>query len=147
MGRDLFYKFYAEIADQSLAYKDVDKVMIELSQKDIKLACVTNKPKKFTNKILKKHGMDQILSYVVSGDDVRKKKPDPMPIYFACQELKINTNETIMVGDSSNDIDAGYDAGTYVVTVPYGYHYGESIDSSKVDLAVDDLTQLLNVIN
>jgi len=52
-----------------------------------------------------------------------------------------------MVGDSCHDIDAGYNAGTFVVTVPYGYQSGQSIKSNKVDLAVNNLTDLLTVIN
>ena len=52
-----------------------------------------------------------------------------------------------MVGDSSNDIEAGYAAGTFVVTVPYGYHHGDSIDSPKVDLAIKNLSELTQVVN
>jgi len=52
-----------------------------------------------------------------------------------------------MVGDSFNDIEAGYNAGSYVVTVPYGYQSGQSIDCPKVDLAVKKLTDLVTAIN
>jgi phosphoglycolate phosphatase len=120
---------------------------MQLNQKGLKLACVTNKPKHFTHKILKEHKMDQLLDFIVSGDEVEKKKPDPMPIHLTCQTLQIKPIESIMVGDSCLDIDAGYNAGTFVVTVPYGYQSGQSIKSNKVDLAVNNLTELLAVIN
>ena len=45
------------------------------------------------------------------------------------------------------DINAGYAAGTFVVTVPYGYQYGESIISKKVDLAISNLLDLSPVVN
>ena len=147
LGMDLFYKFYDEIADQSKAYDGALDAVMQLNQKGLKLACVTNKPKHFTHKILKEHKMDQLLDFVVSGDEVEKKKPDPMPIHMTCHTLQIKPIESIMVGDSCHDIDAGYNAGTFVVTVPYGYQSGQSIKSNKVDLAVNNLTDLLTVIN
>jgi phosphoglycolate phosphatase len=61
--------------------------------------------------------------------------------------LKIDPKETIMVGDSCNDIEAGFSAGTFIVTVPYGYQYGQSITSNKVDLAIKNLNDLVEIIN
>ena len=52
-----------------------------------------------------------------------------------------------MVGDSCVDIDAGFAAGTYVVTVPYGYQYRESIVSDKVDYALSNFNELTQIIN
>tara|TARA_B110000003_G_C16510195_1_gene480891 strand:- start:557 stop:769 length:213 start_codon:yes stop_codon:yes gene_type:complete len=70
-----------------------------------------------------------------------------MPLQYGCDILKVKPNEVIMVGDSCNDINAGYAAGTYVVTVPYGYQYGESIISDKVDLAILNLLDLNPLVN
>ena len=70
LGMDLFYKFYYEIADQSKAYDGALDAVMQLNQKGLKLACVTNKPKHFTHKILKEYKMDQLLDFVVSGDEV-----------------------------------------------------------------------------
>jgi len=51
-----------------------------------------------------------------------------------------------MVGDSTNDIEAGVAAGSFVVTVPYGYNFGEEIDSEKVDLAIDKFHDLQSIL-
>ena len=76
-----------------------------------------------------------------------QKKPHPMPIKHSCDVLALKPKEAIMVGDSCNDIEAGFSAGTYVVTVPYGYQYGQSIKSDKVDLAIKNLNDLVPIIN
>ena len=52
-----------------------------------------------------------------------------------------------MVGDSCVDIEAGFAAGTFVVTVPYGYQYRESIESNKVDYALSNFDELTQIIN
>jgi phosphoglycolate phosphatase-like HAD superfamily hydrolase len=52
-----------------------------------------------------------------------------------------------MVGDSVVDIEAGFEAGTYIFTVPYGYQFGESIISDKVDYAMSNFSELTQIIN
>jgi phosphoglycolate phosphatase len=87
------------------------------------------------------------MDIIVSGDTTEKKKPDPLPIQYALNQLTIGAKEAIMVGDSCVDIEAGFAAGTYIVTVPYGYQYGESIISDKVDYAMSHFKELTQIIN
>ena len=146
-ARKLFDKYYILNAAQSLPYDGVKETLIKLKKKKLSLACVTNKPEIYTHAILKKSGLIAYLDLVVSGDTVSRKKPDPMPLHYSCDKLELEPKEAIMVGDSCNDIEAGFSAGTYVVTVPYGYQYGESIESDKVDLAIENLNDLVTIIN
>ena len=146
-ARKLFDKYYILNAAQSLPYDGVKETLIKLKKKKLSLACVTNKPEIYTHAILKKSGLIAYLDLVVSGDTVSRKKPDPMPLHYSCDKLELVPKEAIMVGDSCNDIEAGFSAGTYVVTVPYGYQYGQSIESYKVDLAIKNLNDLVTIIN
>jgi len=70
-----------------------------------------------------------------------------LPIQYALDQIKIRPKNTIMVGDSHVDIEAGFAAGTYVVTVPYGYQYRESIVSHKVNYALSSFNELTKIIN
>ena len=40
------------------------------------------------------------MDIIVSGDTTEKKKPDPMPILYALNQLNIEPKDAIMVGDS-----------------------------------------------
>ena len=146
-ARRLFDKHYILNAAQSLPYDGVEGALIKLKKKKLTLACITNKPEIFTQAILEGSGLISYLDLVVSGDTVSKKKPDAMPLQYSCEALELEPKEAIMVGDSCNDIEAGFSAGTYVVTVPYGYQYGQSIESDKVDLAIENLNDLVTIIN
>jgi phosphoglycolate phosphatase len=146
-ARRLFDIYYILNASQSLPYEGVEEVLQKLKNKKLSLACVTNKPKIFTHAILKESGLISYLDLVVSGDTVSRKKPDPMPLHYSCAKLELDPKQAIMVGDSCNDIEAGFSAGTYVVTVPYGYQYGQSIESDKVDLAINNINDLVPIIN
>jgi phosphoglycolate phosphatase len=146
-ARKLFDKYYISNAGQSLPYDGVEKALIKLKEKKLSLACVTNKPEIYTHVILEESGLISYLDLVVSGDTVSRKKPDPMPLHYSCDKLELDPKQAIMVGDSCNDIEAGFSAGTYVVTVPYGYQYGQSIESDKVDLAINNINDLVPIIN
>ena len=146
-ARKLFDKYYLLNTAQSLPYDGVEEALIELKNKKLSLACVTNKPKIFTHMILEKSRLISYFDLVVSGDTVSRKKPDAMPLQYSCDKLDLEPKQAIMVGDSCNDIDAGFSAGTFVITVPYGYQYGQSIESDKVDLAIKNLNDLIAIIN
>jgi phosphoglycolate phosphatase len=146
-GRRLFHQHYIINAGYSKPYDDARDTLKKLKEKNIYLGCVTNKPKIYTHEILSQSGILDVMDIVVSGDSLNKMKPDPLQIEHGCETLGLQPNQVIMVVDSINDIEAGYAAGTYVITVPYGYNHGQSIDSPKVDLAIKTLSDLTQVIN
>ena len=146
-ARKLFDKYYILNAAESLPFDGAEEALIKLKNKKLSLACVTNKPEIYTHAILEESGLISYLDLVVSGDTVSRKKPDPMPLQYSCDKLELEPKEAIMVGDSYNDIEAGFSAGTYVITVPYGYQYGQSIESDKVDVAIKNLNDLVQIIN
>ncbi|MDP3088038.1 MAG: phosphoglycolate phosphatase [Methylotenera sp.] len=140
----LFFKHYANNATDSKPFDGVIEGLQALRSKGFKLACVTNKPEKFTLPLLQKSGLAEFFEIVVSGDSLPKKKPDPMQLQYICEKLDVHTFEAMLVGDSETDIAAAHAAGCFIVTVPYGYNQGRPIDESKVDETIADLTELVS---
>jgi phosphoglycolate phosphatase len=140
----LFFAHYADNVTDSKPYDGVVEGLQALRDKGLKLACVTNKPEKFTLPLLQKSGLAEFFEMVVSGDSLPKKKPDPMQLQHICTKLDVHTFEAMLVGDSETDITAAHAAGCFIVTVPYGYNQGRSIDESTVDAMIEDLTELVS---
>lgn len=143
----LFAHHYSLISANSLMYEGVEKSIIDLKAKDFLLGCVTNKPAIYTEALMNHSRLSDFMDIIVSGDTTEKKKPDPLPILHALNQLNIEPKDAIMVGDSVVDIEAGFEAGTYIFTVPYGYQFGESIISDKVDYAMSNFSELTQIIN
>jgi phosphoglycolate phosphatase len=143
----LFAHHYSLISANSHMFEGVEKAITELKAKDFLLGCVTNKPTIYTEALMNHSRLSDFMDIIVSGDTTEKKKPDPLPILHALNQLNIEPKDTIMVGDSVADIEAGFAAGTYIFTVPYGYQYGESIISDKVDYAMLNFSELTQIIN
>lgn len=139
----LFFAHYAKNVIDSKPYDGVVEGLQALRDKGLKLACVTNKPEKFTLPLLQKSGLAEFFEIVVSGDSLPKKKPHPMQLQHICAKLDVHTFEAMLVGDSETDITAAHAAGCFIVTVPYGYNQGRPIDESTVDAMIEDLTELV----
>jgi len=143
----LFAHHYSLISANSLMFDGVKKAIVYLKSKDFLLGCVTNKPAIYTEALMNHSRLADFMDIIVSGDTTEKKKPPPLPILHALNQLNIEPKDAIMVGDSVVDIEAGFEAGTYIFTVPYGYQFGESIISDKVDYAMSNFSELTQIIN
>ena len=84
----------------------------------------------------------QYFELIVSGDTTAKKKPDPLPLLFAAEKMDVAAADSLMVGDSSNDVTAARRAGFAVVCLPYGYNHGKDIRDSNPDAVINTLDEL-----
>ncbi|SDK74770.1 phosphoglycolate phosphatase [Methylophilus rhizosphaerae] len=142
----LYHGFYANNATDSQPFAGVIAALQQLKAGGYRLACVTNKPEKFTQPLLQKAGLADFFETVVSGDTLPKKKPDPLPLLHICQKLGALPAEAMLVGDSETDIQAAQAAGCFVVTVPYGYNQGRAINVATVDATIQQLTDVVDLL-
>lgn len=145
-AQPLYQGFYEANATVSQAFAGVLPALQQLKKQGYRLACVTNKPEKFTLPLLQHAGLADFFEIVVSGDSLPKKKPDPLPLLHICHKLDTLPAEALLVGDSETDIQAAHAAGCFVVTVPYGYNQGRAIDVATVDATVQQLTEVVNLL-
>ena len=139
----LFQRYYAEsVYQDSTLYPGVHKTLRTLKSSGLALACVTNKPSRFTKPVLEKSGLTGFFGAVVSGDDLPLKKPDPAPLQFAAEQLGVPLTTCLLVGDSSNDIRAACAAGIPVLWATYGYAGQDDIEQDATYVAIYTIVQL-----
>ncbi|MBI5906115.1 MAG: HAD-IA family hydrolase [Deltaproteobacteria bacterium] len=85
-----------------------------------RMAVLTNKGLSMTEAILSGLSLDGYFFEVRGGDSFPKKKPDPQGLLHILAEAGAPPGETLMVGDSKNDVLAGRGAGTMTCGVTYG---------------------------
>jgi phosphoglycolate phosphatase len=119
----LFERYYAEFSGrESVAYPGAREGIERMRSLGLRLACVTNKPERFTRDLLERTGF--AFDTFVCGDHVARKKPAPDAVLLACERLGVQPREALFIGDSQNDVDAARAAGCAVWCVPYGYNEG-----------------------
>jgi phosphoglycolate phosphatase len=142
----IYMKLYAaNTSGRSHLYDGVLDGIDYLKSEGFKVGCVTNKAEAFTVPLLKDMGIYDKFDVVVSGDTTPKKKPDPMPLLHAANQLKVKAADCLMVGDSMHDVQAARSAGFQVVCVPYGYNHGVDIREANPDAVIDSLAELKNL--
>jgi len=139
----LFLDFYAKhLAETTVTYPHVEETLRTLKQKGYRFAIVTNKPFAFVGPILERLGLDDLFELILGGDSLPQKKPDPAPLLDICQTLGVPVENSLIVGDSKNDILAANAAGMHSIGVTYGYNYGEDISVYGPDVTVDDFADI-----
>jgi len=85
--------------------------------RNIKLALVTNAPRKNTQFMLKVLGLESTFSVVVLGEDVEVAKPDPIPYQVAIAQLEVSPETAIAFEDSPSGIRSAVGAGIFTVGI------------------------------
>ena len=129
-AKALFFIAYEKnIAVKTVVYPDCIEVLEHFVNLGIPLACVTNKPRKFTPPLLEKLSMDSYFKAVVCGDDLSTQKPEPGMLLEAVRQLGGEPHAGYMIGDSETDIASANSAGTGAIYVSYGYNRGVSVEN------------------
>ena len=134
------------IDDDSVLFNNVKNVLEFLKNNGIKLAVCTNKMERLSNILLEKLNVLHMFDYLVGGDSLSKSKPDPFPLLNICEKLNTEISDSIMIGDSVTDLNAGKGAGMPVVLVSYGYTDNKDI-YNEADLVINDFSQLKELVN
>jgi pyrophosphatase PpaX len=124
---------YFNFIDRVKLFKGSKKVLEHA--KKFKIALVTNTSKAGVYKILKHFGLEKCFDVIVTRDQVRRGKPSPETVIKACELLKVEPKDTILVGDTQSDVKAGRSAGCKVI--------GLNLDA---DARIEKLTDLLKII-
>ncbi len=130
------------LAFDSPPYPGVIDGLGALREAGFALACVTNKTERFTLPLLDKTGLGPFFDLVVSGDTCARKKPHPDMLLHACAHFGVAPAQALMVGDSSNDVEAARAAGCPVWCLPYGYNEGGPGVPLVADRVIDSLLEL-----
>jgi phosphoglycolate phosphatase len=143
-ARTLFDRFYSEnICVNSRLYEGVSEALKQLSDLQIPLVLVTNKPLLFTGPLLEKLDIAHYFKHILGGDSLSRKKPDPLPLLHVAELLGVSPSQMVMVGDSKNDIQAAKAAGCPSYGLTYGYNYGEAIGQYEPNWVESDLKALV----
>jgi phosphoglycolate phosphatase len=130
----LYQHHYRAINGQHASvYPGVHEGLVALQALGLPLLCVTNKPTAPAIELLRAKALLPHFEAVFGGDAFERKKPDPLPLLKACELVQTEPAQTLMVGDSANDVAAARAAGCPVVLLPYGYNHGEPAHTAAAD--------------
>ena len=134
--------YLAHCLDCTKFYPGIETVLTHFAAKH--KAVATNKSLEYTTKILKGLGAHHF-TYIVGGDDGYGLKPDPRMLVRILEELKVSKDRAVLIGDSTNDITGGHNAGIRVCAVGYGMGNREKMAACKPDWFIEKPEELMGL--
>ncbi len=120
--------------------------LLRISSETCLVGIVTGSPHKAVLHVLHSLGIESLINLIVSGDDVKKGKPDPEPYLLAAEKLGVSSEECLVLEDSVNGVKAARTAGMNVIAIatPFtnaGLHTSEIVEDCQIVHAPDELAK------
>ena len=140
---ELYKSYYPPRAlETTTLFPHVRETLDALRAKGIRLATATTKLTPGTRRVLTHFGIDGYFDQIQGSDNI-PFKPDPFIINKILEEQSWERTETLMVGDTDNDIHAGKHAGVATCGVTYGSLSKEQMQQLEPDFIIDSFPELL----
>ena len=129
-----------------MVYPNVNKTLMSLAKSGIKLGVVSDAPSREAWMRIYYLNLYHFFDAVVTYDDTEERKPSAKPFKMALDLLKLNPNETIMIGDwPERDVVGAKQIGMKTAFAKYGDTFGTI--NSGADWDLKDIYQLVIIIN
>lgn len=117
---------YLELYDQvftrsPVLFEGIAELLNAIEKKNLRWGIVTNKPRRFSEPLLKAIKLDRRSACLVCGDDAPRVKPHPDTLLLAAKRTAAIPTDCIYIGDAERDVQAGIAAGMRTVVALYGY--------------------------
>lgn len=106
-----------------------EALMQWLQDKNIPMAVVTSKGQHRAEAQLDKLGWLPYFSCIIGKLEGRASKPDPGPLLLACEQMGLNIQDAIMVGDGEADMKSAYRAGCVGIGLTHSFLEGELLQA------------------
>jgi phosphoglycolate phosphatase len=137
-----FLDYYREhMLDATVLYPGVREALDRLHEAEVPLAVLTNKPVRFSVRLIEGLGLEAHFFRVYGGNSFEEKKPHPIGIEMLLAESGANPEKTVMVGDSAVDIRTARNAKVQACGVSWGFQ-PETFEQAPPDFLIDDLREL-----
>lgn len=133
------------MADLTVVFDDVPRIMGQLRAKGVSLGIVSTKFRYRIETILGRVGLLEPFDAIVGGEDVSRHKPDPEGLLMAVDMLG-SPSSTLYVGDSVSDAEAAMRAGLPFVAVLSGVTPREAFADYPVYKVLNKLSGLADLI-
>ncbi len=141
---EYFLEYYREHdLDFTTLYPGVRKSLDRLAAAGKRMAVLTNKPVRMSQAIVEGLGVAHHFFRVYGGNSFEFKKPNPIGIEALMEQAEVSRERTLMVGDSSVDMETARNAGVACCGVAYGFQ-PETLDITPPDLKVDRMEQMVD---
>lgn len=144
---DDFKAYYAaHIHDRTVPYDGIPQLLTALRKRGIKVAVLSNKIDSASQQLIEYFFPGK--TDVVFGEHVGvPRKPDPTSCRMVMQQLGVQPEQVLYIGDSGTDMQTAKNAGLYAVGVTWGFRSKEVLLKYGADVLVHRPEQILQILD
>ncbi len=128
------------LVDEPL-YPGVRETLALLNRPEVCLGIATGKSRRGLVSSLERHDLSGLFVTLQTADD-GPGKPHPEILHRAMSEAGAEPEETVMIGDTSYDMEMAVNAGVSALGVAWGYHDAEELRASGAAHIVESFPDL-----
>ncbi len=122
-------------------YPGVRETLALLNRPEVCLGIATGKSRHGLVSSLERHGLSEIFVTLQTADD-GPGKPHPEILHRAMSEVGAGPDETVVIGDTSYDMEMAVNARVRALGVGWGYHDAEELRASGAVHVVESFPDL-----
>jgi len=122
-------------------FAGVRDMLDELDQRGFQLAVATGKSRVGLARALAKHGIAERFAASRCADE-GLPKPHPDMLFALMEQLGVAASQTLMIGDTTHDLELARNAGVSGLAVAYGAHPSQGLMAMKPLTTAHSVTEL-----
>jgi len=133
--------------DYDPLYEGAIEALRELADReDVLLGIATGKHSRGMKHLISLHELEGVFTTRQTAD-VATSKPNTGMIFQAMSETGVDLENTIMIGDTTFDMQMARNAGVKSVGVTWGYHSADDVKSAGATYVIDHFKELIPVLS
>jgi len=127
-------------------YEGIVDMLQELKGQGVQLAVLSNKPHLQTKNVVATFFEEGTFTRVYGQQEGVPRKPDPQAVHMILEELGIQREECLYIGDSDVDMQTGCAAGVPAVGVTWGFRTKEVLIEHGATYVVDKPKEIISIV-
>ena len=116
------------------------------NQDETFLGIATGKRLKGVERLFREQGFGHHF-HTLQTPDNNPSKPHPGMVHTAMKDTGVDAQRTVMIGDTSYDMEMAKSAGARALGVNWGYHDADRLRAAGADLVIENYGQMLEAID
>ncbi len=139
--REAFFTFRQDPTFEEPLFPGVRETLRVLQRPDVQLGVATGKNLRGLTHSLATHGLRDFFTTLQTPDH-NPSKPHPAMVERALLETGCTASQTVVIGDTSFDMEMAVNAGVTAVGVAWGYHHRDELTAAGARVIVDSFAAL-----
>ena len=145
--KSAFRELNHDPAETEILFPNAKKIIAALAARgDTLLGIATGKSRRGVDRLFDREDWHSSFTTIQTADD-HPSKPHPSMILRAMQETGASPTQTVMIGDTTYDIEMARAANVGAIGVTWGYHHTSELEEAGAHLIVSAYDALPNAID